>query len=132
MRVSGLRCEYLVDPLGTGERQPRLSWVLESSRRSQKQTAWRVLVATSREKLAASEGDLWDSGKMAGGQTAQVVYGGKELVSGQECFWKVCAWDGDDAETEYSPAAYWSMGLLADSDWQGDWIGMQAVKAAAG
>src|ERR1035441_8271326 len=37
-----LRCEYLIDPLGIDERAPRLSWVVESGERGQRQTAWRV------------------------------------------------------------------------------------------
>ena len=45
-----LRCEYLVDPLGIGESAPRLSWIVESGERGQRQTAYRLLVASS-EKL---------------------------------------------------------------------------------
>ena len=42
-----LKCEYLVNPLGIDVRQPRLSWVLEHSKRGQMQTAYQVQVATS-------------------------------------------------------------------------------------
>lgn len=132
MRVTGLRCEYLVDPVGIGEPQPRLSWVLESARRGQKQSAYRVLVSSSREKLGRDEGDLWDSGKVSGDQTAQIVYGGQAPASGQACFWKACAWDADGVQTEFSPAASWSMGLLQGSDWKGDWIGMTAGVTESG
>ena len=43
-----LRCESLVDPLGIDVRAPRLSWIVESPARGQKQTAYRVLVADDR------------------------------------------------------------------------------------
>lgn len=33
VEVVDLRCEYLTDPLGIGERQPRLSWRLHSTAR---------------------------------------------------------------------------------------------------
>jgi len=41
---SGLRCEYLADPVGIDVPQPRLSWVLEHSARGERQTAYQVLV----------------------------------------------------------------------------------------
>lgn len=64
IQVSHLQCEYLESPLGIDEARPRLSWRLSSSQRGQKQTACRVLVASSREKLDRNVGDLWDSGKI--------------------------------------------------------------------
>ena len=56
--VTGLRCEYLLDPLGIDERHPRLSWTIESDRRGARQTAYRILVASSSERLAAANSDL--------------------------------------------------------------------------
>ncbi len=64
---SDLRCEYLKEPLGLDRPQPRLSWVLQadkSSRRGLRQSAFEVLVASSREQLEANRGDLWSSGKL--------------------------------------------------------------------
>ena len=64
--AKGLRCEYLVNPTGIDETQPRLSWVVESLDRGERQTAWQVLVASSAANLDAGLGDLWDSGKVPG------------------------------------------------------------------
>lgn len=36
----GLRCEYRTNPFGIDVVQPRLSWVLESDQRGQKQNAY--------------------------------------------------------------------------------------------
>ena len=47
-----LRCEYLENPQGIDILQPRLSWQMQSDQRGAKQTAYRVLVATSSELLA--------------------------------------------------------------------------------
>ena len=104
MRVGQLRCEYLQDPLGIDTPQPRLSWVLESGQRGQRQTAYEILVASSAELLAEDQGDLWQSGKVASDETAQVVYAGKPLGSRQACFWKVRAWDRQDKPSDWSPA----------------------------
>ena len=119
LAVTQLRCEYLVDPLGVDVAKPRLSWVLESDIRGQKQTAYRILVASSRAALADERGDVWDSGKVQSAQTAQVAYAGKPLASRMSCWWKVQAWDQDDKPCEWSQPAHWSMGLLRPEEWYG-------------
>jgi alpha-L-rhamnosidase len=121
--VETLRCEYLENPLGIDTPQPRLSWVLESKQRGQKQTAYQVLGASSEAALKANTGDLWDSGKVSSDQTLQVVYAGKTLSSSQRCCWKVRVWDKDGTPSTYSHPASWEMGLLSPKDWQGQWIG---------
>ena len=123
IKVNGLRCEYLVNPLGIDEGKPRLSWISESSVRGQKQTAYRVLVAGSRENLKKNIGDLWDTGKVRSEQSIQVVYGGKALESRAQCFWKVMVWDKDNMPSAWSSPAMWSMGLLDQKAWQAKWIG---------
>ncbi len=117
-----LRCEYLADPLGIDQTAPRLSWQVVSDQPAQRQTAYQVLVASSREKLAAGGGDLWDSGKVADSRTVNVVYGGRPLGSGGQCFWKVRVWDAEGRAGGYSAPARWSMGLLKADDWKARWI----------
>ncbi len=128
LNPTDLRCEYRKDPLGIDATAPRLSWVLdavEARARGLRQTAYRVLVASSRATLDADKGDLWDSGKVASGDTTQIVYAGKPLASRMECHWKVRAWDGDGAQSDWSEPARFTMGLLASADWKGAWIGIE-------
>lgn len=126
-----LRCEYLVDPLGIEQSQPRLSWVVISPERGQKQTAYRVIVAGSEEELKQDRGDFWDSGKVVSDETTCVVYGGKALVSHEQCYWKVMVWDKDEKTSAWSASAKWSMGLLQPSDWQAEWIGYDKARQTA-
>jgi len=123
-----LRCEYLVDPLGVDEARPRLSWIIRSSQRGQKQSAYRILVASSRELIDKKVGDLWDSGMVASDQTAQVAYAGKPLQSQMPCFWVVRVWDKEGNPSSWSKAASWSMGLLKPEDWRAQWIGFDASR----
>ncbi len=123
LTVEQLRCEYLDDPLGIDTPQPRLSWVLESKQRAEKQTAYQVVVASSEARLKSDTGDLWDSGKVTSDQTLHVGYGGKALASCQRCYWKVRVWDKDGKASAWSRPACWEMGLLSPQDWQGQWIG---------
>lgn len=123
-----LRCEYRIDPVGIGETHPRLNWVVEAdpSARGVKQTAYQILVASSAELLAKDKADLWDSGKVASDQM-QIEYDGKPLAARQTCFWKVRLWDQHGKPTTWSQPARWSIGLLTDSDWQAQWIGLDAT-----
>src|SRR5580704_10102169 len=88
LRVDRLRCEYLQNPIGIDTPQPRLSWILKSEIRGEKQTAYRVFVASDMKKLQANQGDLWDSGKVSSDET-QITYQGKALASEQTCYWKI-------------------------------------------
>jgi alpha-L-rhamnosidase len=117
---TNLRVEYLSNPMGVDVAQPRFSWFLEHSERGQKQTGYQVLVSTRPE---TASGDLWDSGKVEAEDSTQVVYGGKPLVSGQTCYWKVRYWDKDGAPSTYSAVASFDTGLFNPEDWKGTWIG---------
>jgi len=121
--VTNLSCEDLKNPQGIDAKNPRLSWQLESDQRGQEQTAYRLLVSSSQEKLAKDKGDLWDSGKIESGQSRNVEYIGQALLSRTDCFWKVMTWDKDDKPSAWSDAAFWSMGLLEKEDWTAQWIG---------
>jgi alpha-L-rhamnosidase len=122
LTVTRLRCEYAENPIGIDVLQPRLSWVLESEERGQVQSAYQVLVASTREKLDADQGDLWDTGKMKSDQSIHVAYAGAPLRSRMSCHWKVRVWDGADGPSPYSRPAHWEMGLLNPSDWKAVWI----------
>ena len=122
LTVRELRCEYRVNPLGIDARLPRLSWILGSRHRGQRQDAYRVLVASRRELLQKDAGDVWDSGKRASTESVNIAYGGRALVSGQRCWWKVRVWDEKGVASPWSEPAWWEMGLLSPDAWEGRWL----------
>jgi len=127
LSVSENRCEYRENPVGIDTLQPRLGWVLESKSRGILQAGYRVLVASTPELLKRDQGDLWDSGRVTSDESVHVVYNGRKLVSGQTCFWKVRVWDEAGDDSGWSRPASWTMGLLAPSDWQAQWIGFDTT-----
>jgi len=126
-----LTAEYLTNPVGLDCAAPRLSWKLtaaDAKARDLRQTAYRVLVASSIETLRQDKGDLWDSGRVASEQSVNVVYGGAALATSQRCYWKVRAWsNAGAAPSAWSVPASWVMGVVRPEDWQAKWIGANRV-----
>lgn len=120
-RVSRLRCEYLIAPLGIDERVPRLSWSIESCRRGARQIAYRLRVAGTLKKLASEEADLWDTGRVESNRTTHIPYAGRMLISRDVCHWQVEVWD-ETGKFVFSEPSHWTMGLLEKSDWSAKWI----------
>ena len=117
-----LRCEYVVDPMGVDLPHPRLFWVDKSRELGQYQSAYEILVASSAEKLASNQGDLWDSGKVNSDETIQIPYAGQPLKSSQPVSWKVRVWDNAGKASGWSQPAAWTMGLLSANGWHAQWI----------
>ncbi|MGH8024319.1 MAG: family 78 glycoside hydrolase catalytic domain, partial [Limisphaerales bacterium] len=121
-RISQMCCEYLATPLGIDEREPRLSWAIESNRRGARQVAWQVGVASAARRLAnRRDWDLWDSSRVENNQTTHIVYAGRPLRSRQECHWRVLVWDETGKMTRSDPS-FWTMGLLEKRNWRAHWI----------
>jgi alpha-L-rhamnosidase len=108
--------------LGVDVERPRFSWLLQHLKRSQSQTAHRIVVSSSLELAAQGNGDLWDSGKVGLPESTGIEYGGTALRSFQRAWWRVQWWDKDDNESDWSSAASFEMGVLRSSDWKASWI----------
>ena len=120
--VAGLRCESQRNPLGIDERQPRLSWVFASGERDQVQSAYQVLVASTREALDRGQADMWDSGRTAGPQPVEVVYDGRPLASRTPYHWKVRVWDRQGRPSPWSAPAVFETAFLDPAEWAARWV----------
>ena len=137
IRAVNLRTEYRLNPQGIDVVAPQLSWEVVANQKANirglKQTAYQVMVASTSEKLAADEADVWDSGSVKSSATAQIAYAGPALVTSQKYFWKVRLWDQKGVKSKWSSEATWSVGLLTEADWSGaKWIGVNRGPDAAG
>ena len=123
LEVVELTCEYLDNPLSVDESHPRLAWKIrqgEGVERGLTQTAYQILVASSKENLDKEVGDLWDSGKTKSEQSVQIPYAGKHLEKSKRCWWKVRVWNNRGERSPWSETNYWGTGC---GEWQGQWIG---------
>jgi alpha-L-rhamnosidase len=127
-----LRTAQRSAPTGLDQRHPRLSWSLqvEGQARGVEQTAYRVVVASSRAKLAENTGDLWDTGRVTDAPKTWLRYEGQPLKPHQRVYWKVKVWSsnaGDESETaNWSEPATWSMGLFNEQQMGGQWLSYHA------
>jgi alpha-L-rhamnosidase len=126
-----LRCEYLVNPLGVDAATPHLSWQSDSSERDWKQVAYQVLVASSAEKLASQQADVWDSGRKESDDSVGITYSGPKLASRHRYYWTVRVWDSAGQVAESTESAWWEMGLLNPSDWKAKWISWRNPESEA-
>ena len=123
--VGDLRCENLVNPQGIDAAQPRLSWMLQSTERGQKQTACEILVASSEKNLAGTGAICGAAGKFPPTNPFNFPTRANRSLSGAQCFWKVRVWDKDGKVSAWSKPALWTMGLLNSADWHdAKWIGL--------
>jgi len=127
IRAIHCKTEYTTNPLGIDVLEPRLFWQIEAEESSVLQTAYQVLVASTLEQLDRDLGDRWDSGKVLSSQSAHIIYAGKPIEAEAACYWKVRVWDHNDQASEWSENSFWSIGLLTQEAWQGDWIGRNAI-----
>lgn len=128
--VSGLKTEYMVDPLGIDTAAPRLSWTMDSDIRAQRQTAYQIVVSKDKAAAEQGEGEIWDTGKVTSAESNNIPYAGKALESKTRYYWSVRVWDRDGKVTPYAPAAYFETAMLDSSDWTAQWITTEDETAA--
>jgi alpha-L-rhamnosidase len=120
-----LTTEMRVDPVGIGTAKPVFGWNLEVSpanARGLLESKYRILVASSPERLAQHVGDLWDSGEVASPVFWQLAYAGAPLQPHTTYYWQAEVWDGGASPGPWSAPALFTTGLLAAADWSAKWI----------
>lgn len=115
--------EYDPSPTALDIQNPRFTWIVELEGRNRKQTAYQILVASTREMLDNDQGDVWNTGLVVSDQSAQVTYGSTPLESNREYFWKVRIRAESGKIHPYSEIATFNTGLFSEDDWTADWIG---------
>ena len=124
LRPGTLRSEARENPLAIEAAEPRLGWIVEAADPSLtglRQSAYRILVASTPARLAGNRGDLWDTGKVESGQTMQIPYRGKPVAAQSFAYWKVQVWDQENQPSPWSAVAWWRR-APGPGDWKARWI----------
>ncbi len=81
---------------------PYLGWVVNSETPNTLQVAYRILIASSKDKLEKNEADMWDSGKIESNNSISIRYNGVDLSPATVYYWKVKTWDNRGTESKFS------------------------------
>lgn len=112
-----LLTEYLKNPMGIDEKNPRLSWRFDHRYAAQK--GYRVYVATD----ADFEQVIWDSGDILSSSN-QAAYAGEPLSPFTTYYWKVGIRDEKNSSYD-SGTAFFETGMMQESNWKGAWLSDQ-------
>jgi alpha-L-rhamnosidase len=126
--VVKLICEYHTNPIGIDVMQPRLSWQISTAENNFLQTAYEIKVTDSPAKGRL----IWSTGKVNSDQSVDILYEGPALKSMQRVYWQVRIWDNKNKVTDWSPPAFWEMGILDTTLWKASWITLGSEKAMKG
>ncbi|WP_199271526.1 alpha-L-rhamnosidase C-terminal domain-containing protein [Cellulophaga sp. L1A9] len=110
----GLSVEYIRQPQEVLiiDDKPEFAWELPST--IVEQSAFQVLVSSSKIAVENNNGDVWDSGKIASNQSIDIEIKGTGLDVGQTYFWKVKVWDEKNTESLYSEFQSFKIGVRKD------------------
>jgi alpha-L-rhamnosidase len=125
LRPYGLQAEQREEPLGLGERRPRLSWRLACDRRGSAQSAYRITAAQRAEDLDGGR-LLWDSGRRFSDDGLLVPWDGPALQSATRYHWRVEVWD-ESGGAGGSARSWFETGLLHHDDWTAVWVGRDPI-----
>ncbi len=119
--VVATRVEALDQAEGIDCAQPRFSWQLSSSAQGVKQTAYRICVASTPQKLLKRQPDVWDSKWQKSDKQLYINYEGLPLSSGTRYYYRIeCQTNAGRAESQ---VGNWLTGLMSQDEWKAEWIG---------
>ncbi|KQR39333.1 alpha-L-rhamnosidase [Microbacterium sp. Leaf159] len=117
-RISALRVDDLVTPLGIDSPAPLFSWEVGGIAQS------RYEIRVSSDEEFSPVGEVWRSGWVEDFRPFGHRYAGPELISRTRYWWKVRISDDrlEGRESPWSDASWFETGQLHERDWSGQWI----------
>ena len=88
--------------------KPEFGWSVPME--SKFQSAYQILVASSKAIIDANNGDVWDSGQVRSNQSTDVEYSGTPLSVGKTYYWKVRIWDDENRLVDYAAPQQFTTG----------------------
>ncbi|WP_396600625.1 hypothetical protein [Algibacter sp. R77976] len=111
--VKDLKCNNQLNPSGIADAHPSFSWTYIGDDKSPNQGGYRIMMATSIEKLKYP--DIWDTGPTSTSETGPFKYCGEPLKSGQRIYWKVTVW-GNNRGVAHSEPSWFEMGEIQNPE----------------
>ena len=120
LKLEGLKTEHLECPMGVDTASPRLAWRMVSDHNGARQQSYRLVVGEDSARVAAGEGNAWDTGVLAS-DCISTRYDGTPLKPRTRYYWQVAVTDETGRKAQ-SDVAYFETGKMGMDGWQGNWI----------
>ncbi|MFD0940885.1 glycoside hydrolase family 78 protein [Pedobacter boryungensis] len=117
--LANLKTEYLINPIGLDNPNPRFTWQMADARKGAKQTAFRIMVSTDSVALLQEKSNQWNTGWLQT-STCLRAYSGPLLKPFTTYFWRVDV--VNDAKITRTKIASFEMGMMNPANWKGAWI----------
>lgn len=117
--LTALKTEYLTQPIGLDNPQPRFTWQMNDNSQDAKQTKYRILVDVDSSFLIKGKANNWNTGWIKSDQNL-VIYSGQSLKPFTKYFWRVDVTNGN--QKTFGKIASFEIGMMSMSNWQGAWI----------
>ncbi len=125
VKFEALKCDMQVEPMAVESVAPTLSWVVNAEGYDRSQSAYQVIVASSRELLNEESVDMWNSRKVKSAKSAFVKYEGAKLQPKSQYFWRVRVWSESGEVSDWSIVNSFEMGMMGEDEWgDAEWIAL--------
>ena len=101
LRATALKVNNLSTPLGI-DTAPVFGWTNRTETVGRLQTAYQIIVASTKELAQTGTGDIWDTGKTESAINFDIDYAGKSLTSFTDYYWSVRVWDETDTPSDWT------------------------------
>ena len=117
--LKALKTEYLTQPIGLDNAQPRFTWQMNDDSQGAKQTKYRILVDVDSTVLIKEKANSWNTGWIKSDRNL-VIYSGLPLKPFTKYFWRVDV--TNNSKKSFGKIASFETGMMSMSNWQGSWI----------
>ncbi|MDY0906608.1 alpha-L-rhamnosidase [Pedobacter sp. CFBP9032] len=117
--LKALKTEYLTQPIGLDNAQPRFTWQMNDDSQGAKQTKYRILVDVDSTVLIKEKANSWNTGWIKSDRNL-VIYSGLPLKPFTKYFWRVDV--TNSSQKSFGKIASFETGMMSISNWQGSWI----------
>ncbi len=126
LQIAAAFCENKVNPIGVPLQNLHFSWEITAKENGEYQTAYQLVMASSKENLHKNKFDVYQSNIIQSEQSILINYNGNALLPVQTYFWKVRVWDKHYKPSAWSNSQRITTGLFTQNDWSGaQWIGYE-------
>lgn len=117
--LTALKTEYLINPIGLDNPNPRFTWQMNDATPGARQLAYRILVNTDSAALLNGKATLWNTGWQQSDLNL-TTYSGQSLKPFTKYFWRLDITNGN--KKTVSKISAFETGMMNMANWQGAWI----------